>query len=60
MSNQSVLALFRMTHLRYCSNFACQFRSIIGTTVPIFRKIGQVFFELRPSQKLIFDAENHE
>ena len=52
MSNQSLLALFRTTHLRFCSNFACQFTSMREASVPNFRKIGQVFFELQPSDKI--------
>ena len=59
MSNQSLLAIFRTTHLRFYSNFACQFTSMREATVPNFRKIGQVFFELQPSEKLKFDPENH-
>ena len=58
MSNQSLLALFRTTHLRFCSNVACQFTSMREASVPNFRKIGQVFFELQPSEKLKFDPEN--
>ena len=58
ISNQSVLALFRTTHLRFCSNFACQFTSMREATVPKFRKIYQLFFELCPSKKYQFDPEN--
>ena len=53
MSNQSLLALFRMTHLRFYSNFACQFTSMIGATVPNFRKIGQVFFTALPKIEIL-------
>ena len=34
MSNQSLLVLFRMTHLRFCSNFAGQFTFMREATVP--------------------------
>ena len=58
MSNQSLLALFRTTHLRFCSNFTCLFTSMIEATVPNFRKIGQVFLEIRPPKKLTFYPKN--
>ena len=58
MSNQSLLALFRTTHLRFCSNFTGLFTSMIEATVPNFRKIGQVFLEIRPPQKLKFYPKN--
>ena len=45
-------------HLQFCSNLTCQFIPMSGTPVPIFRQIGQVFFELCPSQKIKFDPEN--
>ena len=60
MSNQSLLALFRTTHLRFRSIFACQFTSMREATVPNFRKIGQAFFELQPSEKLKSDPENRD
>ena len=58
MSNQSLLALFRTTHLRFCSNFTCLFTSMIEATVPNFRKNGQVFLEKRPPEKLKFYPKN--
>ena len=54
MSNQSLLALFRTTHLRFCSNFTCLFTSMIEATVPNCRKIGQVFLEIRPPKNWNF------
>ena len=41
-------------HLQCCSHFTCQFTHRIETTVPHCRRIGQIFIELRPSQKLKF------
>ena len=43
---------------RPISDFACQFTSMREATVSNFRKIGEVFFELQPSEKLGFDPEN--
>ena len=58
MSNQSLLALFRTTLLRFCSHFTCLFISMIEATLPNFRKIGQVFLEIRPSKKLKYYPKN--
>ena len=45
-------------HLQFCSNFRCHFTSGRETTVPNFRRIGQVFLELRPSEKMKFYPYN--
>ena len=53
MSNQSLLPLFRMTHLRFHSNCRPYMPLPMHIeTVPNFRTIGLVFFELTRSQKL--------
>ena len=45
-------------HLQFCSNFTCLFTSMIEATVPNFRKIGQVFLQIRPPKKLKFYPKN--
>ena len=45
-------------HLQFCSNCMCLFTSMIEATVPNFRKIGQVFLEIRPPKKWKFYPKN--
>ena len=48
LSNQSLLTLFRTTHLRFGSNFAYKFTSMREATVPNFRKIVKYFSSYSP------------